>query len=124
MANLFSGAPKVIPEFTGLQVNTSVQVLPIPIIYGTPRTSVNLLYYNGFQVKQVSQGGGKGILSGGSITAQVWKIMGPKGSCKKVGGLHIGPDGSIRRWTAIPAPWRHTTNADAELKSLGMPGYF
>ena len=65
MANLFSGAPKVIPEFTGLQVNTSVQVLPIPIIYGTPRTSVNLLYYNGFQVKQVSQGGGKGILSGG-----------------------------------------------------------
>lgn len=60
----------------------------------------------------------------GSITAQVWKIMGPKGSCKKVGGLHISPDGSIKRWTAIPAPWRHTTNADAELKSLGMPGYF
>ena len=65
MASLFSAQPKIIPEFTGLQVNTAVQVLPIPIIYGSPRIDVNLIYYNGFNVQQVSTGSGKGILSGG-----------------------------------------------------------
>ena len=65
MANLFSsGLHKVIPEFTGLQVNTSVQVLPIPIIYGSPRVPINLIYYNGFSAQIVNQGG-KGILTGG-----------------------------------------------------------
>src|SRR5579859_4339073 len=66
MRNLFGSTPKVIPEFTGLQVNTSVQVLPIPIAYGSPRMSINLIYFNGFQSKLVKQsGGGKGILGGG-----------------------------------------------------------
>src|SRR5580692_3683215 len=65
MGNVFGSQPKVIPEFTGLQVNTSVQVLPIPIIYGSPRVSINLIYYNGFNAQKVSVGGGKGILSGG-----------------------------------------------------------
>lgn len=67
MSHLFGGQPKVIPEFTGLQVNTAVQVLPIPIIYGSPRLSINVVYYNGFNVvmQKVSGGGGKGLLSGG-----------------------------------------------------------
>jgi hypothetical protein len=64
VAGLFGGAPKVIPEFTGLQVNTAVQVLPIPIIYGSPRVSINLIYYNGFCVTE-QQTSGKGILTGG-----------------------------------------------------------
>lgn len=71
MSFLFgSSKPKIIPEFTGLQVNTSVQVLPIPIIFGGPRLNLNLIYYNGFNSQLVnasgsSGGGGKGILSGG-----------------------------------------------------------
>lgn len=65
MANFLGGQPKVIPEFTGLQVNTSVQVLPIPIIYGSPRVNINLIYYNGFYSKKVSTSSGKGVLSGG-----------------------------------------------------------
>lgn len=69
MSSLFGGAPKVIPEFTGLQVNTAVQVLPVPIIYGSPRTDINLIYYNGFQAKLVSEGG-KGLLSGGKGAKQ------------------------------------------------------
>jgi hypothetical protein len=71
MSSLFGATPKVIPEFTGLQVNTSVQVLPIPIIYGSPRVSINLIYYNGFQSKMVSQKSGKGLLSGGKGAQQV-----------------------------------------------------
>lgn len=71
MAFLFQSPPKVIPEFTGLQINTAVQVLPIPIIYGGPRCNLNLVYYNGFHTKLVSAGGGgKGILSGGKGGAQ------------------------------------------------------
>lgn len=69
MAGIFGSQPKVIPEFTGLQVNTSVQVLPIPIIYGSPRIPINLIYYNGFNVQQVKTGG-KGILSGGKGQGQ------------------------------------------------------
>jgi Putative phage tail protein len=71
LSSLFGSQPKVIPEFTGLQVNTSVQVLPIPIIYGTPRVTINLLYYNGFHSVLASAGGGKGVLSGGKGAKQV-----------------------------------------------------
>jgi len=61
-----SGGNKVIPEFTGLQVNTAVQVLPVAIIYGAPRININLIYFNGFRVsQQKTGGGGKGILGGG-----------------------------------------------------------
>ena len=70
MANIFSGQPKVVPEFTGLQVNTSVQVLPIPICYGCQRVPINLIYYNGFNSQLVSQGG-KGLLTGGKGQQQV-----------------------------------------------------
>lgn len=67
MSNLFGSTPKVIPEFTGLQVNTSVQSLPIPIIYGSPRVSLNLIYFNGFNSQLVNQsGGGKGTGGKGS----------------------------------------------------------
>ncbi len=64
MANLFSGQPKIVPEFTGLQINTAVQVLPIPLIYGCQRVPINLIYFNGFNVQEISQSG-KGILTGG-----------------------------------------------------------
>lgn len=67
---LGGGQPKVIPEFTGLQVNTSVQVLPVPIIYGAPRVNTNLIYYNGFNVQKISVGG-KGILGGGKGSQQI-----------------------------------------------------
>lgn len=58
------------PEFTGLQIQTSVNTMPIPIIYGTPRVTVNLIYYEDFKavaVKSSSSGksGGKGLLGGG-----------------------------------------------------------
>ncbi len=65
MTHLLGGGPKAVPEFTGLQVNTSVQVVPIPILYGTPRVHVNLIYYNGFNTQSVKASGGKGISGGG-----------------------------------------------------------
>ena len=92
---LGSSQPKVIPEFTGLQIQTSVQVVPIAIIYGAPRVSVNLIYYNGFNSQLVSSssggkkggggGKGKGAGSGGQTVAYYATIItaigeGPLGS--------------------------------------------
>ena len=58
-----------VPEFTGLQINTSCNALPVPIIYGTPRCTVNLLYFNGFRSAPVTAGG-KGLLTSGKTTGQ------------------------------------------------------
>lgn len=57
------------PEFTGLAINTSCNALPIPILYGTPRVTVNLLYFNGFRSAPIKSGG-KGLLTGGKATGQ------------------------------------------------------
>jgi hypothetical protein len=59
--------PKKPPDYTRLQVQTSVNYLPIPLIYGCPRVSPNLLWADDFRVVHVktSSGGGKGLLTGG-----------------------------------------------------------
>ena len=58
-----------LPTITGLQVQTSVNVLGIPIIYGSPRVGANLIWYNDFNTMQAPTGGGpgagKGLLGGG-----------------------------------------------------------
>lgn len=59
-----SKAPDV-PVFTGLQVQTSVNTMPIPIMYGTPRGTDNLIYNNGFRSTGGTGGGGKGLFGGG-----------------------------------------------------------
>ncbi len=53
------------PELTGLQIQTAVNVLPIPIVYGAPRIPMNVIYVNGFKAVAQKQSGGKGLLSGG-----------------------------------------------------------
>lgn len=88
MSGLFGGSTKVIPEFTGLQVNTAVQVLPIPIIYGSPRTQINVIYYNGFNVQNV-KAGGKGALTGGKGGTQVEYFA------TFIGALGEGPIGPV-----------------------------
>ena len=64
MGFLFSRAKHKIPELTGLQIQTAVNVMPIPIIYGCPRVQQNIIYVNGFRAVAQKQGG-KGLLSGG-----------------------------------------------------------
>ena len=53
-------------EYYGTQIQSAVQTLPIPIVYGAPRVGCNIIYGNGFNaVKQQTGKGGKGLLSGG-----------------------------------------------------------
>lgn len=71
MAFLFARAKKQVPQLVGLQVQTAVNVLPIPIIYGTPRIPGNCIYQNGFRSSKVKSGGGKGLLTSGKDQSQV-----------------------------------------------------
>lgn len=107
MAGLFGSTPKVIPEFTGLQVNTSVQVLPVPIIYGSPRVSINLIYYNGFNSQLVSQGGGKGIVSGGKGAKNVEYFA---TTIMAIGEGPIGPVKIIYQDQNVWTPANYPTN--------------
>jgi len=57
-----------VPQITGLQVQTSVNVLGKPIIYGSPRVAVNLIWANDFTSTQSTTGGGGGGGGKGAIT--------------------------------------------------------
>jgi len=61
------------PALTGLQIQTAVNVLPIPIVYGTPRIPMNVIYVNGFRAVAQKSSGGKGLLSGGKGQTQGYK---------------------------------------------------
>ncbi len=47
------------PDYTGLQLQTSVNTLPIPIIWGRTKAAANVIWYANFQTHG-SGGGGKG----------------------------------------------------------------
>lgn len=65
MGFLFAKSKKEVPALTGMQIQTAVNVLPVPIIYGCPRLQMNVIYINGFRHQKKSSGGGKGLLTGG-----------------------------------------------------------
>src|SRR5579872_3633097 len=62
MSGIFGGAPaSTAPNYTGLQVQTAVNTLPIPIMWGMAKGAPNLIWYNGFfSAPAPSSGGGKG----------------------------------------------------------------
>jgi hypothetical protein len=68
LRSLFGGksGPTVTPDYTGLQVQTAVNALPIPIVWGVNKIAPNLIWYDNFRsVAQTSGSGGKGGGSGG-----------------------------------------------------------
>ena len=56
---LFGGGsqPATTPDYTGLQIQTAVNTLPIPIVWGMSKLAPNVIWYNNFQTHY---GGGKG----------------------------------------------------------------
>lgn len=50
----------VAPSYTGLQIQTAVNALPIPIVWGMAKIAPNLVWYNNFQTIPISSGGGGG----------------------------------------------------------------
>jgi hypothetical protein len=51
------------PDYTGLQLQTSVNTLPIPIVWGQTKVAANVVWYQNFQ-SQGGGGSGKGGLFG------------------------------------------------------------
>lgn len=60
MSGIFGGASQSTQPvvYTGVQVQTSSQGLPVPVVYGTTRVADNLLWYGGFRSTQSSSGKG------------------------------------------------------------------
>ncbi|HEY2178090.1 MAG TPA: phage tail protein [Caulobacteraceae bacterium] len=52
--------PQQVPDYTGLNLQTSSMSLPVPLAWGKSRGSPNLIYYTDFTVHKHSQKGGKG----------------------------------------------------------------
>ena len=74
MSGLFGGGSHqaTTPDYTGLQIQTAVNTLPIPIVWGESKLAPNVIWYNNFQV---NEGGGKGgaggkggLFGGGAVT--------------------------------------------------------
>jgi len=71
----------VLPMYTGLQLQTATNTLPIPIVYGMNKLGSNVIYYNNFKATPVysaqRQSGGKGGIFGSSSTSSVtYQIVG------------------------------------------------
>jgi hypothetical protein len=59
--------PASTPDYTGLQIQTAVSALPIPIVWGTSKLAPNVIWYANFKAIPAgsSSGGGKGLFGGG-----------------------------------------------------------
>lgn len=90
MGFLFASKKKEVPAVTGLQIQTAVNVLPIPIIYGCPRIQMNVIYVNGFRAVK-AKSGGKGILTSGKGGGGGYKYF-----ATFIGALGEGEIGQLR----------------------------
>jgi hypothetical protein len=73
LAFLFGGSKGALkPDFTALQIQTSVATLPIPIVWGRTKISANIVFYANFQSHGVKQG--KGGLFGGQASGYNYSV--------------------------------------------------
>ncbi|WP_158812535.1 phage tail protein [Methylocapsa sp. S129] len=55
-------SPAVTPDYTGLQLQTSVNTLPVAIVWGESKIAPNVIWYSNFQTHtQTENSGGKGF---------------------------------------------------------------
>lgn len=66
MSGLFGGSqPVTTPDYTGLQIQTAVNTLPIPIVWGLSKLAPNIVWYNDFITNYGNSGGKGGLFSSG-----------------------------------------------------------
>lgn len=111
--------PAEIPQLTGLQIQTSSNAVPIPIVYGVNKISHNLIWTGKFEAipeytKTGGKGGGRGTLSGYHYKADL-----ALGLCEgPIWGVdHVWKDQSVTNiWgtpfglfygSATQAPWSY-----------------
>ncbi|MGD0722269.1 MAG: phage tail protein [Roseiarcus sp.] len=65
--------PAVTPDYTGLQLQTSVNTLPVPIVWGQAKIAPNVIWYSNFQTQtQVQNSGGKGFFRSSSTSGNTY----------------------------------------------------
>jgi len=70
MGGLFGGSKKTTTTvYSGLQIQTTSQSLPIPIVYGQNLVSPNCIWYTNFHSQKKKAKGGKGGGGGGKVGA-------------------------------------------------------
>jgi hypothetical protein len=66
-------SPAVTPDYTGLQLQTSVNTLPVAIVWGESKIAPNVIWYNNFQTQtQTENSGGKGFLRTSTTTGNTY----------------------------------------------------
>src|ERR1700678_201503 len=55
------------PVYTGLQIQTSTNALPIPIVWGVARLAPNAIWYDNFQRHNAKSGGKGGLFSSSTV---------------------------------------------------------
>lgn len=69
LRNLFGGnQPATSVDYTGFQIQTAVNTLPVPILWGTAKIAPNIIWYNNFIA--INAGGGKGGKGGGGSSGK------------------------------------------------------
>lgn len=66
LRGLFGGNQTTTPDYTGLQIQTAVNTLPIPIVWGMSKLAPNVIWYDGFQIIPPGGGGKGSLFSSGS----------------------------------------------------------
>ncbi len=93
-----SQAAAVTPDYTGLQIQTAVNALPIPIVWGASKLAPNVIWYDNFQTHAVVSGGGGGKGFGGGSGGQT---TGYTYSASVIMALCEGPIAAINQiWKA------------------------
>jgi hypothetical protein len=75
MSSIFGGGQTQTPDYTGLQIQTAVNTLPIPIVWGESKLAPNVIWYNNFQISGGGKGGKGGLFSSGETTYSAAVIM-------------------------------------------------
>jgi hypothetical protein len=68
LKTLFGGnsSPTTTPDYTGLQIQTAVNTLPIPIVWGMSKLAPNVIWYNDFRTYYGGSSGKGGLFSSGN----------------------------------------------------------
>jgi hypothetical protein len=76
LKGLFGGnATATTPNYTGLQIQTAVNTLPIPIVWGMSKVAPNVIWYNDFDTNYGKSGGKGSLFSGQSDTTYTASII-------------------------------------------------
>jgi len=124
----------VAPSYTGLQLQSATQVLPVPLLWGMTRASTNIIYYSNFQshpqysISAAPRGGKGGVIGGGGGGGTTLQVTGYTYSADLILALCEGPISGIGQvWSGQAiynfADWSSGQSASGAFpwSTLGLP---